>query len=117
MGGIRFHRLVNKAIKKFNIFSNPHHQERHSLIAEYFITKEGATLKTEKIPILSLAKKETTYIINAPLVIELFTLFHLPSFNCARVVKWQTRAFKGRMPKGMRVRVPPRADRFAIAKR
>ena len=27
----------------------------------------------------------------------------------ARVVKWQTRAFKGRMPKGMRVRVPPRA--------
>ena len=34
----------------------------------------------------------------------------------ARVVKWQTRAFKGRMPKGMRVRVPPRAPLFpAIA--
>lgn len=29
----------------------------------------------------------------------------------ARVVEWQTRAFKGRMPKGMRVRVPPRAGR------
>ena len=28
----------------------------------------------------------------------------------ARVVKWQTRAFKGRMPKGVGVRVPPRAD-------
>src|SRR5580658_9570391 len=27
----------------------------------------------------------------------------------ARVVKWQTRTFEGRMPKGMRVQVPPRA--------
>ena len=27
----------------------------------------------------------------------------------ARVVEWQTRTFEGRMPKGMRVRVPPRA--------
>jgi len=26
------------------------------------------------------------------------------------VVKWQTRAFEGRMPQGMGVRVPPRAD-------
>ena len=30
----------------------------------------------------------------------------------ARVVEWQTRAFKGRMPKGMGVRVPPRAPFF-----
>src|ERR1041384_5796851 len=29
-------------------------------------------------------------------------------FN-ARVVEWQTRTFEGRMPKGMRVQVPPRA--------
>src|SRR5204862_6541145 len=28
----------------------------------------------------------------------------------ARVVEWQTRTFEGRMPKGMRVQVPPRAD-------
>ena len=28
----------------------------------------------------------------------------------ARVVKWQTRAFEGRMPQGMGVRVPPRAN-------
>jgi len=29
-------------------------------------------------------------------------------------VEWQTRTFEGRMPKGMRVQVPPRAiDRFA----
>ena len=34
----------------------------------------------------------------------------------ARVVKWQTRAFKGRMPKGMRVRVPPRAPFKATPK-
>ena len=27
----------------------------------------------------------------------------------ARVVKWQTRTFEGRMPKGMGVQVPPRA--------
>ena len=31
----------------------------------------------------------------------------------ARVVKWQTRTFEGRMPKGMGVQVPPRAGRFA----
>jgi hypothetical protein len=31
----------------------------------------------------------------------------------ARVVEWQTRTFEGRMPKGMRVQVPPRALRFA----
>jgi hypothetical protein len=27
----------------------------------------------------------------------------------ARLVKWQTRTFEGRMPKGMGVQVPPRA--------
>src|SRR5438128_2327941 len=32
----------------------------------------------------------------------------LPLQN-ARVVEWQTRTFEGRMPKGMRVQVPPRA--------
>ena len=32
----------------------------------------------------------------------------------ARVVKWQTRTFEGRMPKGVGVQVPPRA-RFALA--
>ena len=31
-----------------------------------------------------------------------------PNSN-ARVVEWQTRTFEGRMPKGMRVQVPPRA--------
>jgi hypothetical protein len=45
----------------------------------------------------------------------LFTNHHL----CARVVEWQTRTFEGRMPKGMRVQVPPRAlfsnQRFATA--
>src|SRR6476659_2580755 len=30
----------------------------------------------------------------------------------ARVVEWQTRAFEGRMPKGLRVQVPPRALLF-----
>jgi hypothetical protein len=30
----------------------------------------------------------------------------------ARVVEWQTRTFEGRMPKGMRVQVPPRALLF-----
>jgi hypothetical protein len=29
--------------------------------------------------------------------------------NYARVVKWQTRTFEGRMPQGMGVQVPPRA--------
>jgi hypothetical protein len=41
----------------------------------------------------------------------------------ARVVEWQTRTFEGRMPKGLRVQVPPRAllflpirnDHFGIA--
>ena len=32
----------------------------------------------------------------------------------ARVVEWQTRTFEGRMPKGLRVQVPPRA-RFLIS--
>jgi hypothetical protein len=31
----------------------------------------------------------------------------------ARVVEWQTRTFEGRMPKGMRVQVPPRARSLA----
>src|ERR1051326_7716760 len=30
-------------------------------------------------------------------------------FSNARVVEWQTRTFGGRMPKGLRVQVPPRA--------
>jgi hypothetical protein len=30
----------------------------------------------------------------------------------ARVVEWQTRTFEGRMPKGLRVQVPPRAFPF-----
>src|SRR5437660_12523385 len=41
---------------------------------------------------------------------------HLPSSifqTLARVVEWQTRTFEGRMPKGMRVQVPPRAPRAA----
>ena len=38
----------------------------------------------------------------------------LPSF--ARVVKWQTRTFEGRMPKGMGVQVPPRALAQEIAR-
>src|SRR5438309_8434786 len=37
---------------------------------------------------------------------------HDPRAN-ARVVEWQTRTFEGRMPKGMRVQVPPRAPRAA----
>ena len=32
----------------------------------------------------------------------------------ARVVKWQTRAFEGRMPQGMGVQVPPRAPEMAL---
>jgi hypothetical protein len=34
----------------------------------------------------------------------------------ARVVKWQTRTFEGRMPKGMGVQVPPRAPLFHVEK-
>jgi hypothetical protein len=33
----------------------------------------------------------------------------------ARVVEWQTRTFEGRMPKGMRVQVPPRAPNRALS--
>jgi hypothetical protein len=42
------------------------------------------------------------------------SISHLPSssFQTARVVEWQTRTFEGRMPKGMRVQVPPRAPPF-----
>ena len=32
----------------------------------------------------------------------------------ARVVEWQTRTFEGRMPKGLRVQVPPRAQSCAM---
>ena len=32
----------------------------------------------------------------------------------ARVVKWQTRTFEGRMPKGMGVQVPPRAFKLLL---
>jgi hypothetical protein len=34
---------------------------------------------------------------------------HYSPLQKARVVEWQTRTFEGRMPKGMRVQVPPRA--------
>ena len=34
--------------------------------------------------------------------------------NLARVVKWQTRTFEGRMPQGMGVQVPPRALSFDV---
>ena len=42
---------------------------------------------------------------------------YLPSsiFPNARVVEWQTRTFEGRMPKGMRVQVPPRAPLILAA--
>ena len=38
-----------------------------------------------------------------------FPAFLINFAGRARVVKWQTRTFEGRMPKGMRVQVPPRA--------
>ena len=38
----------------------------------------------------------------------LFTILY-PRIPHARVVKWQTRTFEGRMPQGMGVQVPPRA--------
>ena len=37
--------------------------------------------------------------------------------SAARVVEWQTRTFEGRMPKGMRVQVPPRAPNPQCAKK
>src|SRR6266404_112955 len=52
---------------------------------------------------------------------QLISCSHAPLASCccmrkvltlahkARVVEWQTRTFEGRMPKGMRVQVPPRA--------
>src|SRR5438045_2186006 len=39
-------------------------------------------------------------------------IYHLLASQTARVVEWQTRTFEGRMPKGMRVQVPPRAPPF-----
>jgi hypothetical protein len=39
-------------------------------------------------------------------------IYHLLASKTARVVEWQTRTFEGRMPKGMRVQVPPRAPPF-----
>ena len=56
-----------------------------------------------------------------PLILQFFlSPFPLPNCGCplisnpvpvpiARVVEWQTRTFEGRMPKGVGVRVPPRA--------
>ena len=38
-----------------------------------------------------------------------FPAFLIKFGGHARVVKWQTRTFEGRMPQGMGVRVPPRA--------
>ena len=35
----------------------------------------------------------------------------IPAPPDARVVKWQTRTFEGRMPQGVGVQVPPRAER------
>ena len=40
---------------------------------------------------------------------SLSPIYHLLTSKTARVVEWQTRTFEGRMPKGMRVQVPPRA--------
>src|SRR6266404_8786232 len=40
---------------------------------------------------------------------SLSAIYHLLASKTARVVEWQTRTFEGRMPKGMRVQVPPRA--------
>ena len=40
---------------------------------------------------------------------EALTVVKVQFLNFARVVKWQTRTFEGRMPQGMRVQVPPRA--------
>ena len=36
-------------------------------------------------------------------------MLQIPLLRIARVVKWQTRTFEGRMPKGVGVQVPPRA--------
>jgi hypothetical protein len=41
--------------------------------------------------------------------VSCFPPFLIEFAGRARVVKWQTRTFEGRMPKGMRVQVPPRA--------
>jgi hypothetical protein len=38
------------------------------------------------------------------------SVIKVPFLRIARVVKWQTRTFEGRMPKGMGVQVPPRAE-------
>jgi hypothetical protein len=45
---------------------------------------------------------------------RLSPIYHLLSSKTrARVVEWQTRTFEGRMPKGMRVQVPPRAPNLS----
>src|SRR6266702_6114500 len=41
--------------------------------------------------------------------VSCFPAFLIKFAGRARVVEWQTRTFEGRMPKGMRVQVPPRA--------
>lgn len=42
-------------------------------------------------------------------LVSCFPAFLIKFGSPARVVEWQTRTFEGRMPKGMRVQVPPRA--------
>src|SRR5438128_10703526 len=42
-------------------------------------------------------------------LVSCFPAFLIKFGGPARVVEWQTRTFEGRMPKGMRVQVPPRA--------
>jgi hypothetical protein len=43
-----------------------------------------------------------------------YSLVTIHLYSNARVVEWQTRTFEGRMPKGMRVQVPPRAPTHAV---
>ena len=45
-------------------------------------------------------------------LVSCFPAFLIKFGSPARVVEWQTRTFEGRMPKGMRVQVPPRAGSF-----
>jgi hypothetical protein len=41
---------------------------------------------------------------------DLSCVIQVAFLRIARVVKWQTRTFEGRMPKGVGVQVPPRAE-------
>ena len=47
-------------------------------------------------------------------LVSCFPAFLIKFGGPARVVEWQTRTFEGRMPKGMRVQVPPRAPSFVL---